>query len=187
METPVSQLEQMGILGWMDPFTALGIKDRMIQGGATEATLATVKLLWEAYQDAVLEKKLPPFLPDLEWVPTFNDLVAVTGLPKHTVSAFLTALRAHAHTAGTMEYLDPSKGAAMRQAAKETVKEAIAVPGKVIQAATKPVIATVNDAGAALVGPLKWIAIGAVAVAVIYVGYQLLPLTTAAKKAKKKG
>lgn len=186
MEQQTAPLEQMGILGWMDPFTALNIKDRMIQAGAQTTTLATVKILWEAYQDAILEKKLIPFLPDADWLETFNDLVAVTGLSKNTVSAFLTSLRAHAFDAGTMEYLDPSKGAALRAQAKETIKQVVSAPGKVLQAASKPVIDTASAASAAVVGPLKWIAIGAVAVAVIYIGFQLVPLTTAGKKATKK-
>lgn len=181
-------LENLGILGFMDPITAVEIRDRMRLGGATGASMANVSALWDAYQDAILEKKLSPFLRDAEWLPTFNDLVKVTNLDKMTVSAFLTALRAHAQEKGTMQYLDPAQGQKSRQEAKETVKEIITAPGKVIQAASKPVIDTAAAAGKAISSPLMWLALGAAAVAVIYVAYQVSPaLKTAGKAKKRKG
>jgi len=177
-------MEQLGVLGLMDPFTAMNIRDRMIQGGAQDATLAQVHQLWPAYQDAILEKKLPPFVQDAEWLPTFNDLVKVTQLPKMTVSAFLTALRAHASANSTMQYLDPAQGQASRDAVVAKAKEILSLPGKVLQTATDPVIATAKKASDAVSGPLKWVAIGAASLAAIYVVFQVAPMFKAAKKAK---
>jgi len=182
----VDTLENLGILGLMDPITALEIRDRMRMSGIPDASMANVSALWEAYQDAILEKKLQPFTKDAEWLPTFNDLVKVTGLSKMAVSGFLTALRAHADEKGTMQYLDPAQGQKSRQEAKQTVKEIIAAPAKVFQTATKPVIDTAAAAGQALSRPLMWLALGAAAVAVVYVTFQVSPALKAAGKAKKR-
>lgn len=179
-------LENLGLLGLMDPITSLEIRDRMRMGGVPDASMANVSALWEAYQDAILEKKLQPFTKDAEWLPTFNDLVKVTNLPKMTVSAFLTALRAHAQEKGTMQYLDPAQGQKSRTEAKEAVKEIISAPGKVIQTASKPVIDTAAAAGKAISSPLMWLALGAAAVAVIYITVQVSPAFKAAGRAKKR-
>lgn len=170
----------------MDPFTKGNIRDRMIQGGAADATTAQVDQLWTAYQDAILEKKLQPFTKDADWVPTFNDLVKVTQLSKMTVSAFLTALRAHAADNSTMQYLDPAQGQASREKAMQTAKDILQAPGNVIKTATKPVIDTAAAASGAVSTPLKWIAIGAASLAVIYITFQLAPMFKTAKKARKK-
>lgn len=176
----------MGVLGYMDPFTALNIKGRMISGGVPDATLDQVNQLWTAYQDAILEKKLQPFTKDAEWLPTFNDLVKVTQLPKMTVSAFLTALRAHAADNATMQYLDPAQGQASRAAVVDKAKAILQLPGKILQTASKPVIDTAKSASDAVSTPLKWVAIGAASLAAIYIVFQVAPLFKTAKKAKKK-
>jgi len=179
-------LESLGILGFMDPITAVEIRDRMRLGGVSDATTTHVSALWDAYQDAILEKKLPPFTKDADWIGTFNDLVSVTQLPKMTVSAFLTSLRAHAEESGSMQYLDPAQGQKSRQEAKETVKAVIEAPAKVFQTATKPVIDVAAAAGKAISSPLMWVALGAAAIAVIYVTVQLSPALKAAGRTKKK-
>jgi hypothetical protein len=179
-------LEQMGVLGYMDPFTALNIKGRMVDGGVPDATLDQVNTLWAAYQDAILEKKLQPFTKDAEWIPTFEDLVKVTQLPKMTVSAFLTALRAHAADNATMQYLDPAQGQASRTKAIDTAKAILAAPGNMIKTAAKPLVDTAGAASDAISGPLKWVALAALAGAVIYVTFQLAPVIAGAKKARKK-
>jgi hypothetical protein len=182
----VDTLENLGILGFMDPITAVEIRDRMRMGGVSDATTTHVSALWDAYQDAILEKKLPPFTKDADWIATFNDLVAVTQLPKMTVSGFLTALRAHASEKGTMQYLDPAQGQKSREDAKQAVKDIIAAPGNVIKVATKPVIDTAAAAGKAVSQPLMWVALGAVAIAAIYVTFQVAPAFKAAGKVKKR-
>lgn len=179
-------VEQMGILGFLDPLNALNLRNRMRDSGIPDATLDQVNQLWDAYQDAILEKKLPPFTRGSEWLPTFNDMQAVTQLPKMTVSGFLTALRAHAADNATMQYLDPAQGQASRQKAMDTAKSILTAPAKVVQAATKPLIDTAADASNAVVGPLKWVAIGAASLALIYLTFQVAPIFTAAKKAAKK-
>lgn len=182
----MDQVDQMGVLGIMDPFTALNIRTRMETGGATDATISQVNQLWTAYQDAILEKKLQPFTKDAEWLPTFEDLVKVTQLPKMTVSAFLTALRAHAADNATMQYLDPAQGQASRTKAVDTAKAIFSAPAKAFQVATKPLVDTAASASDAISGPLKWVAIAAAAGAVIYLTFQIGPLFAGAKKARKK-
>ncbi len=177
-------LDQMGVLGLMDPFTALNIKGRMEEGGVADATVSQVNQLWAAYQDAILEKKLEPFTKDAKWVPTFDDLVKVTQLPKMTVSAFLTALREHAAENSTMQYLDPAQGQASRTAVVQKAKEILSLPGKVIQTASKPIIETAQSASDAVSTPLKWVAIGAVSLAAIYIVFQVAPLLQGKKRGK---
>ncbi len=179
-------MENLGVLGLMDPFTSRDIRDRMIASGVPDATVDQVGQLWDAYQDAILEKKLPPFTKDAEWVPTFNDLVKVTQLPKMTVSAFLTSLREHAAINATMQYLDPAVGQKSRDEATQKAKDILSLPGKVVQTASKPLIDTAGAAGSAITGPLKWVAIGAASLAVIYLTFQVAPMFTAAKKIKKR-
>lgn len=181
-------MELLGVLGLMDPFTTRNLRDRMIDGGAPNATTDQVSLLWDAYQNAVLNKGLSPFFRDAEWVPTFNFMVQQTEYPKMTVSAFLTALRAHSQENGTLEYLDPAQGAAAQAKAKAIVKDVIAAPGNIIHTAASPVIQTAAEAGSAIVGPLKWTAIGLAAAAALYVGYEVFTTLKPVKKAvKRKG
>ncbi len=179
-------LESLGILGFMDPITAVEIRDRMRLGGVSDATTTHVSALWDAYQDAILEKKLPPFTKDADWIGTFNDLVSVTQLPKMTVSAFLTALRAHATEKGTMQYLDPAQGQKSREDAKQVIKDIITAPAKVFQVGTKPLIDTAAATSKAISQPLMWIALGAAAIAVVYVTFQVAPAFKAAGKVKKR-
>jgi len=179
-------MESLGVLGLMDPLTQRDIRDRMIATGVPDATYDQVGQLWDAYQDAILEKKLPPFTKDAEWVPTFNDLVKVTQLPKMTVSGFLTALREHAAMNATMQYLDPATGQKSRDDATQKAKDILSLPGKVVQTASKPLIDTAGAAGTAITGPLKWVAIGAASLAVIYFTFQVAPMFKVAKKARKR-
>jgi len=179
----------MGILGLMDPITARDLRDRMELAGAKGITVDMVSLLWEGYQEAVLEKGLPPFYRDAEWIETFNYLIRVTEYPKMVISAFLTALRAQAQAIGSNEYLDPRKGKAAQASAKELVKDTIQAPAKIFQTAADPVIQTTADAGKAIVAPLKWAAIGLAGLAVLYLSYNLFTTVKAARRAagKRKG
>ncbi len=179
-------MDSLGVLGLMDPLTTADIEGRMHASGVPDATYAEVRQLWAAYQDAILEKKLPPFTQDAKWAPTFEDLVKVTQLPKMTVSAFLTALRAHAAEHATMQYLDPAQGQASRTAAVQKAKDILSLPGKVVKTAAGPIIDTAGAASNAISGPLKWVAISAAAAAAIYLTFQFAPMFTAAKKAKKR-
>ncbi len=179
-------MESLGVLGIMDVFTAEDILSRMVDSGVPDATLAQLRQLWDAYQDAILEKKLPPFTKDAEWLPTFNDLVKVTQLPKMTVSAFLTSLRQHAADNSTMQYLDPAQGQASRTDAVQKAKDILSLPGKIVQTASNPIIDMTKSASDAISAPLKWVAIGAASLAVIYVAFQLAPMFKTAKRAAKK-
>lgn len=179
-------LQNMGLLGVMDAFTKIFVRDRMVAGGYPQATLSMVTMLWEAYQDAILEKKLEPFLKDANWLPTLQEMERVTGLPRMAISAFLVGLREHSLEKSTLEYLDPRKGQAAQKSTAETVRKVIEAPARIFQVATKPLVETGGEISKVLTGPLRYVAIIAAAGAAVYIGYQVSIVLSAKRKATKR-
>jgi hypothetical protein len=179
-------METLGILGQLDDLVAVDLQARMISTGVPDATIDQIGPLWTAYQDAVLEKKLPAFLQDAKWAPTLEDVATTTQLPKMTVAAFLTALRAQAKDWSDTQYLDPGRGQALRDDAVQKAKDILAIPGKVAVAVTKPVTDAAVTTANAVSGPLMWVAIAAAAMAAIYVTFQVAPMFAGVKVSRKR-
>jgi len=189
MTTP---LQYMGALDSLGMDTKFAIVERMRTGGVLDANLAQVGILWDAYLDATAEKKLPPFIQGQAWQATFTEMER-TGLPKMTISGFLTALRAYSYDTGKMEYIDPAGAGAARRAAasdlastlKDAVKTVISAPAKAVQVATDPLLETGKKAAGVVTEPLKWLAILAASGAVIWVGWQVYTATKPLRKRRR--
>lgn len=179
-------METLGILGQLDDLVAVDLQARMMASGVPEVSIDQIGQLWSAYQDAVLEKKLPAFLQDAKWAPTLEDVAKTTQLPKMTVAAFLTALRAQAADWADTQYLDPGKGQALRDDAVQKAKDILSLPGKVVVTATKPLTDAAAATANSISGPLMWVAIAAAAVAAIYVTFEVAPMFAGAKSARKR-